>query len=1596
MANVDAALLELAVACRVPQEFHFVLDGYDVPLFGCLAASHSEVDASIEVLLEGAALPAESTEKLRLMSSFRLLFQKCQSVTATGSNAGSAAHASMTSNAASWVDSFPAKLTGEEVVKLRLEFEASYPGEVLDADNTPGHRLLALAAKLVKPGEMRWVAWKHRMSKSQAKIPRLEELVYDEIPSRELPQGQVGMTFLQGILGLLCISLAFVKGAHLQSLRLYERKFIRLACQRHEASSGLRSPNMEELQAADKHIWGLIADLVNVHKWSLNDALTEVVQVRGDLAAMLQPRSQILKINRQPFKGNGKGKDSPGGKNGKGNKGNGTNSQRWMLSYTDSKGQRKQLSQSVAEHSDVRTGRSSELPSPTSADFSWEACLAILQNHCLGDAPLYRDTVLAGARSRAQYFNFGARAGSNAGLCKGTAENAEFVEYLNIFLRQIFPDGTWSSFCVSHNEFAHIHVDKNLPGSLNYSFSVGAFEKGGLWVALPADELPHLPRVSPPDTSADASLLGCIVQTRRCGFSWDGRIAHCSEPLVGDRWVVTAYTSCTWGSMTDPDLRSLRDLMFPLPGDAMVIDEAECESRAAKIDQAQLGLPVAIMPPDLDAIRGNLFLEICSGPNRPLSAALLAKGVSVLSIDILLHEDHNLLNDSTYDSLMRLCYSGQVNLAHASPPCTEYSRLKLRADGGPRALRTPEHMSGVPDLSPSERQRLEQSKKVLVRTINLLLATYCAGGHVSLENPLNSMAWLEQEVREFLQHINADLNCVAACGYGMDVLKQWCFACSFRDLQQIACCCQHDPQSHAQVAGIVDKDGVYASRATSEFPAQLAQAYAEAVLPLFETSSKPYTISLEQVRFLRTHKTKEELPRSTQDGGGIYSMPDWSFPPSGCKDLLGGVRKQLVEYLFHIRAPLRLRAHVESESELPLFTETEVRQFREIWQQWFMQQGVQSIDWSVAEHQPYSLLALQSLSRALQDRDDELFPALIAGVPTGFFSDIPPSHVFIPKHKGDSSEAPAELVICDRNWKGARENPKILSELIDKEISEGFLEELDLASAQQRWENIAVAKLNVVLADNRKPRSIMDGTVSGVNSSCFLNERYCLPSLKDVRSAFPLRMNNEDLSAFSLDIRAAHKTIRIREKDRGLAGIKLEDGRHLWYRVCPFGTGFSALWWARLSAFMIRTFHLLIWLCHALGIFVDDLLLWQGDKAIEISGCLILSFCQAYNVPLSWHKLQCGYRVKWIGWLFNFRSGTFSLPTDKIEKILRSVRVVLRPGNVDRCDLEKTVGLLQWVSQISPELRPWMAFLYSDLHRPVATNHHVDSGEWHLLHEYLDDNLRFTSQPPGTAIPRGARLLSARHIELHSKQDLNKVPLTSRRIYMRISDPKHPKRKLSECSRKFMEFWESWCMRSPLEQCLHLPPRSIACTLAADACAQGSSIGIGGFLRVEGSPVLWFSERFEKSDFDDLNIPLDNNTQKNIGCWELLAQIALALLFAETCPGGRCRLQLRTFCDNASAQASANRLMTTSSPLCFFAQQLAFVAFRHGITLDVHHISGFRNEEADYLSRWNGTDPLLPEFAETFRYRYPVKRMWQSDHDVRVFPKGTRLLWSPP
>ena len=288
-----------------------------------------------------------------------------------------------------------------------------------------------------------------------------------------------------------------------------------------------------------------------------------------------------------------------------------------------------------------------------SADFSFETCLSVLQQECSGQATLLRASVL-GQGTQASYFNFGSRS-SLGGLCQRTLQQPNFVRYINQFLQHVFPVGCWSSFCVSHNEFAHVHQDQNLAGSLNYSISLGAVDGGCIWVQCSQDDFPELPLVPPPDAAADQALRGKLISTRRKGLTFDGHRLHCSAPWTGDRWVLTAYTSSNWSKLEESDFIQLQSLDFPLPAIAPLSPTPRALSASAasnSTEQAQLapgnatcqetsfdpglpGLPSAPIPPSPEAIDGNIFLELCCGPNRPLSKAFLASGVSVISVDIL-------------------------------------------------------------------------------------------------------------------------------------------------------------------------------------------------------------------------------------------------------------------------------------------------------------------------------------------------------------------------------------------------------------------------------------------------------------------------------------------------------------------------------------------------------------------------------------------------------------------------------------------------------------------------------------------------------------------------------------------------------------------------------------------------------------------------------------------------------------------------------------------------------------------------------------------------------------------------------------------------
>ena len=163
-----------------------------------------------------------------------------------------------------------------------------------------------------------------------------------------------------------------------------------------------------------------------------------------------------------------------------------------------------------------------------------------------------------------------------------------------------------------------------------------------------------------------------------------------------------------------------------------------------------------------------IFLDLCAGYQRPLSSALQVYHCDVCTFDILVHSEDDLLNDNMYELLLRLACSRQVAYASGSLSCNECSRLKLRP-GGPKALRTPDHLEGVPGLNHDEHLKLQSSATVLSRL---------SGGHSHLEQ----LSWLEPEVQSYISNVGIHCVVIAARAYNMDVDKSWILSTSLPSL----------------------------------------------------------------------------------------------------------------------------------------------------------------------------------------------------------------------------------------------------------------------------------------------------------------------------------------------------------------------------------------------------------------------------------------------------------------------------------------------------------------------------------------------------------------------------------------------------------------------------------------------------------------------------------------------------------------------------------------------------------------------------------------------------------------------------------------------
>lgn len=175
--------------------------------------------------------------------------------------------------------------------------------------------------------------------------------------------------------------------------------------------------------------------------------------------------------------------------------------------------------------------------------------------------------------------------------------------------------------------------------------------------------------------------------------------------------------------------------------------------------------------------------------------------------------------------------------------------------------------------------------------------------------------------------------------------------------------------------------------------------------------------------------------------------------------------------------------------------------------------------------------------------------------PSGFMNDIPLSTVFHPKDAVDCPPV-SELTTHFTNWKSAEDHADITIALLQEELAQNWIFPFSgtLEEAKARWpKGVGLGKLGLAFSDSRKPRLVLDNTVCGTNSACAIPEKQNMPSASDMVRCFPLRNTVKPQSAFSLDIEAAHKRIRVKEDEVGLIGFTWK-GQICFYRVCPLPT----------------------------------------------------------------------------------------------------------------------------------------------------------------------------------------------------------------------------------------------------------------------------------------------------------------------------------------------------------------------------------------------------------------------------------------------------------
>ena len=357
-----------------------------------------------------------------------------------------------------------------------------------------------------------------------------------------------------------------------------------------------------------------------------------------------------------------------------------------------------------------------------------------------------------------------------------------------------------------------------------------------------------------------------------------------------------------------------------------------------------------------------------------------------------------------------------------------------------------------------------------------------------------------------------------------------------------------------------------------------------------------------------------------------------------------------------------------------------------------------------------------------------------------------------------------------------------------------------------------------------------------------------------------------------------------------------------------------------------------------------------------------------------------GDYISWRGWDFDFAVDIIALTSAKLRKLRNQLQELRQGKKISRQQLQQCLGLLVWATSIGPHLRPFMAPLYRDLHSPPGTMYAVHANQWRLFLDSLTTDLKVGKQGPGLFIPLQARVLEYGGRRVFTKTDIPVVPKSSKPQYIRASNSESSTTSLQKDSKECLDWLLDTFSSSPWRP-LADPP-CLICLAAAAARADGDLVGIGGWM-VTSSALVWFGETWTVSELRHYWPFLTKKAQTYIASFETLAQLVLIQAAHYRLRYQHASFKLPSGSDNTAAEAGSNTLFSTAWPLSYFLRLTAGWAYRHGVALQVSHISGKVNTWADELSREN-----LSRFShrQGERFRPSLRELASADPEISLHP----------